>query len=224
MDLVTLEEIRQVKYRYLRCVDLKLWDELAEVFTPDATVDYGTPVYGKPLKIAGRDEIVAFLRAKLGPDMITVHRAGQPEITVDPSGGTASGTWSFEDTVIATEHRIVIVGAAFYQDRYERGEDGRWRIAHTGYVRTYEAMLSLDDLPSFRITAKLAAEGAEGTGADRAGADRAGADRAGAAAGTGADRAGADRAGADRAGADRAGADRAGADRAGAGVADTAVR
>ena len=164
MDLATIEEIRQVKYRYLRCVDLKRWDELAEVFTPDATVDYGTPVYGKPLKIAGRDEIVGFLRAKLGPDMITVHRAGQPEITVD--GDTASGTWSFEDTVIATEHRIVIVGAAFYQDRYERGEDGRWRIAHTGYVRTYEAMLSLDDLPSFRLTAKPATGG---TGADEAG-------------------------------------------------------
>jgi len=174
MDLATLEEIRQVKYRYLRCVDLKLWDELAEVFTPDATVDYGTPAYGKPLKIAGRDEIVGFLRAKLGPDMITVHRAGQPEITVD--GETATGTWSFEDTVIATEHRIVIVGAAFYQDRYERGEDGHWRIAHTGYVRTYEAMMSLDDLPSFRITAKLPADSgrAEGPGA-KAGADRAGA-------------------------------------------------
>ena len=60
--------------------------------------------------------------------------------------------------MIATEHRIVIVGAAFYQDRYERGADGRWRIAHTGYVRTYEAMMSLDDLPSFRITAKLPAQ------------------------------------------------------------------
>ena len=59
--------------------------------------------------------------------------------------------------MIATEHRVVIKGAAFYEDRYRRGEDGRWRIAHTGYVRTYEAMLSLDDLPSFRFTAKLGA-------------------------------------------------------------------
>ena len=195
MDLATLEEIRQVKYRYLRCVDLKLWDELAEVFTPDATVDYGTRAYGKPLKIAGRDEIVAFLRDKLGPDVLTVHSAGQPEIAIDPGGDTASGTWSFQDTVIATEHRVVVKGAAFYQDRYERGGDGRWRIAHTGYVRTYEAMLSLDDLPSFRFTATLAAKDA-----------------------------GADRAGAGRAGADRAGAGRAGAGRAGAGVADAAVR
>ena len=39
MDLVTLEEIRQLKYRYLRCVDQKLWDEMADVFTSGATVD-----------------------------------------------------------------------------------------------------------------------------------------------------------------------------------------
>jgi hypothetical protein len=47
----------------------------------------------------------------------------------------------------------VISGAAFYEDRYARGADGRWRIAHTGYVRVYEATMSLDDLPSFRLTA-----------------------------------------------------------------------
>jgi len=150
MDLVALEEIRQVKYRYLRCVDLKLWDEIADVFTADATVDYGSPATGEPLKFSGRDEIVAFLRDKLGPGIITVHAAGQPEITID--GDAASGIWSFEDTVIATEYRVLIKGAAFYEDRYQRGEDGRWRIAHTGYVRTYEMMMSLDDVPSYRIT------------------------------------------------------------------------
>ena len=162
MDLVTLEEIRQLKYRYLRCVDQKLWDELADVFTADATVDYGTRVYGKPLTITGAHDIIAFFRAKLGHDVITVHAAGQPEIAVD--GDTATGTWRFEDLVIATEHRIVVKGAAFYQDRYERGADGRWRIAHTGYVRTYEAMMSLDDLPSFRLTAGPSSTGDSGAG------------------------------------------------------------
>ena len=151
MDLETLEEIRLVKYRYLRCVDTKLWDEIGDTFTEDAAVDYGTQAYGKPLKMRGRDEIVEFFRKRLGPDILTVHAAGQPEITVD--GDAAQGTWSFEDTVIATKYRVVITGAAFYQDRYERGGDGRWRIAHTGYVRTYEAMMSLDDLPSFKFTA-----------------------------------------------------------------------
>jgi SnoaL-like domain len=150
MDLVAIEEIRQVKHCYLRCVDLKLWDDLADTFTEDATADYGTPALGKPPRLAGRDEIVGFLRDNLGPGIITVHFASQPEITVD--GDTASGTWAFEDTVIATEFRAVITGAAFYEDRYARGPDGKWRIAHTGYTRTYEATMSLDDLPSFRIT------------------------------------------------------------------------
>jgi hypothetical protein len=150
MDLVALEEIRQVKHRYLRCVDLKLWDEIADAFTADATAEYGTPALGDPIRLAGRDAIVGFLRDKLGPEIITTHFGTQPEITID--GDTASGTWAFQDTVIATEYRVVITGAAFYEDRYARGDDGKWRIAHTGYVRTYEATMSLDDMPSFRIT------------------------------------------------------------------------
>jgi hypothetical protein len=151
MDLAALEEIRQLKYRYLRCVDLKLWDDLPGTFTSDATADYGTPALGKPLQLEGREAIVTFLRDSLGPGIITTHFAGQPEITVD--GDTATGTWCFEDTVIATEYHVMIKGSAFYQDRYARGDDGQWRIAHTGYVRTYEMTLSLDDVPSLKITA-----------------------------------------------------------------------
>lgn len=150
MDLVALEEIKRLKHRYLRCVDTKDWAGLADTLTEDATAAYGTPAYGRPLHFTGRSELVAFLRDKLGPDMITTHVAAQPEIDVD--GETATGTWAFQDTVIATGHRVVITGAAFYEDRYTRGADGRWRIAHTGYERTYEAMLSLDDLPTFRLT------------------------------------------------------------------------
>ena len=151
MDLAALEEIRRLKYRYLRCVDLKLWDEIGEVFTDDATVDYGTKALGEPIKLAGRGEIVKFLRDSLGPGIVTVHFASQPEIDID--GDAASGTWSFKDTVIATQFDVLIEGAAFYEDRYARGADGRWRIAHTGYVRTYEVMMSLKDVPSLRFTA-----------------------------------------------------------------------
>jgi hypothetical protein len=152
--LQALEEIRQVKYRHLRCLDQKLWDQIGDTLTEEATVDYGTIAYGKPLEISGRAKIAAFFRTKLGPDIVSVHVAGQPEIDLD--GDTATGVWSLQDTVIATKHRIIITGAAFYHDSYERDTDGRWRIAHTGYVRTYEAMVSLDDLPSFKMVHKLA--------------------------------------------------------------------
>ena len=41
MDLVVLEEIKQLKYRYLRALDLKQWDEFAATLLPEATGDYG---------------------------------------------------------------------------------------------------------------------------------------------------------------------------------------
>ncbi|MDV6011681.1 nuclear transport factor 2 family protein [Haloechinothrix sp. LS1_15] len=150
MDLTTLEEIRSLKYRYLRCVDLKRWDELAEVFTADAVANYGTRAVGEPIALTGRDEILGYLRENLGPEITTVHFAGHPEITVD--GDTASGRWCFEDTVIAAEYRMLIRGAAYYEDTYRRCTDGAWRIASTGYERIYEYMHSLDDLPSLRFT------------------------------------------------------------------------
>jgi hypothetical protein len=149
MDLAALEEIRQLKYRYLRCVDLKRWDEIAEVFTADAGAEYGTHAVRGQLSLRGRDEIISYLRENLGPEITTVHRCGQPEITIN--GDTARGTWSFEDTVIAMAHRVWIRGAAFYEDEYQRGADGRWRISRTGYRRIYETLSSFDDTPSLRF-------------------------------------------------------------------------
>src|SRR5882724_10767476 len=114
MNLIELEKIKQLKYRYLRCVDLKLWDEIGDVFTEDAGLDYGTVAYGKPLQIAGRAGIVAFFRTKLGPDTLTSHSAGQPEITADGNGVScdrATGIWQVKETVLATRHRMLITGA-----------------------------------------------------------------------------------------------------------------
>lgn len=151
MDLVVLEEIKRLKYRYLRCVDTKDWAGLADTLTTDVTADYGTPARGGPLHFDGRESLVAFLSENLGPGMVTTHFATHPEI--DVAGAEATGRWAFQDTVIAVEHRVVITGAAFYEDRYRLDGGGRWRIAHTGYERTYEAVFSLDDMPSFRLTA-----------------------------------------------------------------------
>jgi hypothetical protein len=150
-ELLAIEDIRRVKYRYLRAVDQKKWDELESVLTPDAVADYGTPAMGKPLKLEGRDAILKFMRNALGGDNITTfHFCGQPEIDVD--GDNAAGTWAFEDTVIVKDHRLVIKGAAYYEERYVRDPEAGWRIAHIQYVRTFEMTHSLDDLPSLQLT------------------------------------------------------------------------
>jgi hypothetical protein len=148
---LAIEDIRRAKYRYLRAVDQKKWDELEQVLTPDAVARYGTPAMGKPLVLEGRDAIMTFMRDALGgPDIVTFHFCGQPEIDVD--GSRATGTWAFEDTVIVQSARLVIKGAAYYEERYELDAEAGWRIAHIQYVRTYEMTHSLDDLPSLRLT------------------------------------------------------------------------
>jgi hypothetical protein len=145
MDPITHEEICRLKYRYLRALDLKLWDEFADTLAPDATA-----VYGERLSFNSRDEIVRYMGETVGPGIITVHQCHHPELEVD--GNQATGRWALEDTVIVTEHRLLLRGAAFYEDRYIH--DGTsWRIQHTGYERLYEAMMSLDDVPSFTLTA-----------------------------------------------------------------------
>lgn len=157
--MCSIEEIRQVKYRYLRCIDLKLWDEVGDTLTEDAILDFGTTDFGGMLEIVGRPEIVAFHRGKFGAGTLTSHTAAQSEITV--TGNGATGVWALRDTLLATRHGMVVTSAAFHFDRYERGEDDCWRIARSSYARNYETVISLSDLPSFKLVAALGGESAD---------------------------------------------------------------
>ena len=141
--LAQVEEIKRLKYRYLRTLDLKRWDEFEQLFVPAATGDYG-----EGLSFGSRAELVGYMREHLVDSMVTVHHCHHPEIVVD--GSTARGTWYLEDKVLVPELRFVLEGAAFYDDRYVRTAAG-WRIEHTGYRRTYEATWSMDDVPSFTL-------------------------------------------------------------------------
>jgi hypothetical protein len=151
MDLAALEEIRRLKYRYFRTLDLKMWDDFAQTLTEDVAGRYGTRVYGEKLTLDGREAIVGFMREQLTSSVITMHVAQHPELEVD--GDEAEGSWGFEDTVIVPDFKVLIRGAGYYRDRYRREADGRWRIAETSYERIYESMQSLDDTPSFKLVA-----------------------------------------------------------------------
>ncbi len=139
-------EIHRLKFRYVRTLDSKLWDDFAETMVPEATA-----TYSEYLQFESREAYLTFLRNTLGPHVITEHRCDHPEI--DVSGDRATGIWYLSDTVLIPENNMLLRGAAFYTDEYVRCDDGRWRIAHTGYERTYEVVLSLSDLPSLRLTA-----------------------------------------------------------------------
>lgn len=147
-DLVEIEQIKRLKYRYLRCLDQKLWDELEGCFAPEASASYG----GGAHRFDDRAQIMDFLRSAMGsPAMLTSHRCGQPEIDLD-GPDAATGTWALQDVVILTDFDLTIGGAAFYTDRYVKS-DGTWRIAQTSYKRTYEEMWPRSSMEGLKLTA-----------------------------------------------------------------------
>jgi ketosteroid isomerase-like protein len=145
-DLVECRAIEELKYRYMRAVDTKDWELLASTLEPDVTAEYGDR-----LSFAGAAELVRTLSRIMTNATITVHRLHQPEIELD--GDTATGIWALTDRVIRKKDRVMVEGASIYRDRYRRGADGAWRIARTAYERLYESEVSLDDAPTFTLTA-----------------------------------------------------------------------
>jgi hypothetical protein len=134
-DLETIRELEQLKYRYLRCLDLKLWDDFGQTLAENVEA-----TYGKRLQFTGRGQVVDYMRESLPGSIITLHQCHHPEIEV--SGDGATGTWYLEDKVLITEHRLMLTGASFYTDIYQRTAGG-WQIAKTSYIRTFEAMEEL---------------------------------------------------------------------------------
>jgi hypothetical protein len=141
-----LEAIKRVKYRYLRALDTKHWDDFADTLTEDIRGDYGSSV-GKELHFTNRGDLVDYMRSACGPNVVTEHRVTHPSI--DVSGDAASGSWYLQDRVIVPEYNFMLIGAAFYRDEYRRTDRG-WKISATGYDRTYEATMSLEGL-NFKV-------------------------------------------------------------------------
>ena len=151
MDLVAIEEIKRLKHRYFRTLDLKKWDEFGDCLTEDVSARYGTQAMDKPLHFDNRADVVAFMSENLGGGVITVHIANHAEIDVE--GDVATASWVFEDTVLVPDFQMQISGAGYYLDSYRKDPDGAWRISATQYERIYEATTSLDDTPSFKLIA-----------------------------------------------------------------------
>ncbi len=147
-DLVEIEMIKRIKYAYFRCIDLKQWDEIAELFVPEATCAYSGGAYS----FEGRDAIIEFFVKAMGREsFLSSHKAHHPEI--DLTGpDTASGVWALEDWVIDTQWELDIRGASFYDDRYVK-RDGKWLILHTGYRRVFEEIEPRGSRSGLQLTA-----------------------------------------------------------------------
>lgn len=137
--LLAIEAIKQLKYAYLRHLDLKEWDAVSALFTPDVVSTYSDGKHS----YQGREAVMAFLSQSLSHKrIVTKHQVHHPEITLSDDLTAAQGIWYLTDAVINTISRdparhFCIAGTAFYDERYVKTADG-WRIAAIGYRRVYE--------------------------------------------------------------------------------------
>jgi uncharacterized protein (TIGR02246 family) len=127
-QLLAIEEIKQLKARYFRCMDTKDWAGFEAVFAPDASVDYTPPgADSADWSASGRERIVEFVRRIVEP-AITVHHGHMPEVEVT-SPTTARAIFAMEDLIWWPEgsRRRTLHGWGHYHESYIK-MDGKWLI------------------------------------------------------------------------------------------------
>jgi hypothetical protein len=141
-ELVAIDAIRNLKARYWYYMDMKDWDNLLDVFTPDATWDARHErdfAAGQPLQplppaedaVAAGDPSVAvtgqgcvdFMRSNV-ENWVTFHVGGAPVITIIDEEN-ASAIWPIFDYLNWGEP---FKGYAHYHDTYRKVQ-GEWRIS-----------------------------------------------------------------------------------------------
>ena len=141
-QLWDIEQIKQLKARYFRLLDMKDWAAFEQLFTDDC-VHYLPQESPKPQ--VSNAEYFADLKVQLGRG-VTTHHGHMPEITL--LGDTeAEGIWAMFDYVQTDipSGPVSIQGYGHYFETYRKGPDGQWRISSKRNVR-----LRLDQVPDTR--------------------------------------------------------------------------
>ncbi len=118
-------EIQQLNYRYAGCIDGRRLDELVDVFTPDAHIDYS--VYGGA--VGQTDAIIAFLKKGLASFKAYQHFNANLQITLN--GDTATGRilcFNPQELNVGEGKTQTYMLGLWYNDEYVRTEKG-WRIS-----------------------------------------------------------------------------------------------
>jgi hypothetical protein len=142
-----------VMYRYWRCLDYKLFDELPDVFTEDATGDWGNPAWCK----SGRAEICTWLEANESrADMRLSHFGHNPEIFVI-NNKEAHGIFKLQDLVMIGGTKVMS-GFGQYRMVFVECDDAAWRIKKLNLNYAYrESNLHYIDDKMLMTTPELSA-------------------------------------------------------------------
>ena len=124
-------EICNLQAAYGYYVDKAFWDEAADLFCADATLE----IAGRGL-YRGQDRIREYLHRLPGLERgrIFNHMQLQPVISIAGDGETAAGRWRTIMEVVLPD--VALRGEGTYENEYRR-EDGVWKIARLHAFITY---------------------------------------------------------------------------------------
>lgn len=126
-ELLDIEQLRQLKARYFRFVDIQDWERLAALFTPDATMFFPE---SQPHPVAAAAGIAFIVSALEGAT--SIHHGHSQELAL-LSDKEARGIWAMQDRIFwpgsgkGPLKLNELHGHGHYHETY-RKRDGRWMI------------------------------------------------------------------------------------------------
>jgi SnoaL-like domain len=126
-------EIQQLLVTYSEAIDRRRFDELDEVFVPDAYIDYRATG-----GIDGRYPEIKTWLADVLPKFFSgyAHMLGLPAIHLDGDTATAR-TFCFNPMVFTGEQATTMLIGLWYEDEFVRAEAG-WRMSRRVEVKCFD--------------------------------------------------------------------------------------
>jgi SnoaL-like domain len=132
-------EIQQLLIDYSTAIDKRRFDDLDQVFTPDAYIDYRA--------LGGIDgrfpDVKAWLAQVLPNFPVYAHMLGNFDIRVsyDPAGDTASSrTICFNPMVLGGDQNQILFCGLWYDDEFVRTPDG-WRMTRRVEAKVFDKVM-----------------------------------------------------------------------------------
>ncbi|MCZ8381910.1 nuclear transport factor 2 family protein [Mycobacterium sp. CPCC 205372] len=126
-------EIQQLLITYSEAIDRRRFDELDEVFVPDAYIDYRATG-----GIDGRYPDIKTWLADVLPKFFSgyAHMLGLPAIHLDGDTATAR-TFCFNPMVFVGERPTTMLIGLWYEDEFVRADAG-WRMSRRVEVKCFD--------------------------------------------------------------------------------------
>ncbi|MEO8306550.1 MAG: nuclear transport factor 2 family protein [Pseudomonadota bacterium] len=128
--------VKRLQHTYGHYLEAGMWDDLADLFTDDATGQFGTEtVNGKSQLRAHFMQQANRKSAGLAKGQLNAHLILQPIITVSADGKTVKGAWH-EAALLGIYGSSATWCGGIYENEYTR-INGRWKISRLHFYEQY---------------------------------------------------------------------------------------